>query len=102
MNRTRLACYSLLASAFVLAGILLVRLDTHLTTAAFADQSVTSGDFTVMTARTKSDDEALFVLDNVHARLLIIKADVNRKRLRVVEAVDLQRQLSSGGGRTVR
>ena len=102
MNRTRLACYSLLASAFVLASILLVRLDTHLTSSAFAGQSVTSGDFTVMTARTKNDDEALFVLDNINARLLIIKTDVNRKRIRVVEIVNLQRELSGGGGRSTR
>ena len=96
MNRTRFACYSLLASAFVLAGILLVRLDTHLTRVAFADQSVTSGDFTIMTARTKNDDEALFVLDNINARLLIIKTEVNRKRVRVVKTVNLQRELGGG------
>lgn len=95
MNRTQLACYVLLASAFVLAGLLLSQLSSsRAASTAYADQVVNQGSFTFMTARTKDNEESLFVIDNAAARLLIVKTDFNRKRIRVTQSLDLARELT--------
>lgn len=99
MNRTQIANCFLLASAFVLGGLLLVKLDGRLTSSAYADQVVSEDTLTFMTARTKSDDEALFMIDNINARLLIFQTDVNRKKMAVVESVDLSARFGTGSSR---
>ena len=100
MNRTQLASCCLLASAFVLGGLLLARLDGGLASTALADQVVTEDALTFMTARTKNDDEALFMIDNINARLLIFQTDVNRKKMAVAESIDLTEQFRSGASRS--
>jgi len=83
MKRIEMACYALMASAFVLAGILAVELNNvgGVAQTAHADMTLTRSNLTVMTARTKNDEEALFVLDNFTQRLLIFKTDLTKKRL---------------------
>ena len=105
MNRTQLAICFLTASAFVLTGLLIVRLDAN---TAKGEQLASHGTLTFLTARTKRDEEPLFVLDNVNARLLILRTDFNRKRIELATALDLRREFSTkpqreerprGGGR---
>ncbi|WP_428388548.1 hypothetical protein [Mucisphaera sp.] len=81
---TQLACYALIASAFVLAGLLL----THgreglaaLDNTADAALLVNRDDITLMTAQTRSGEESLFVLDNRTERLFVYRLDVNRNRM---------------------
>lgn len=85
MKRIELACCALLASAFVLGGLLLVQLDRHggFASRADADMVITRGNLTIMTARTKSNEEALFILENVSERLLIFTLDLPKKRLQL-------------------
>ena len=83
MNRTELACYGLLVSAFLLAGMLVVQMQSRgpLSPTAEAEMSITRGDLSVMTARTKDNEEALFVMDNISQELHIITLDISKKRL---------------------
>ena len=89
MNRIQLACYCLIASAFVLAGLVLVRLDGAFTAPARADQIVDLESLTLMTARTAAKDESLFVIDNETSRLLVVRANLSRKKIEVVNSQDL-------------
>ena len=91
MNRTQLATCFLTASAFVLAGLLITHLDTN---TAKGEQLVNYESLTFLTARTKKDEEPLFVLDNINARLLILRANFNRKRIELATTLDLRREFS--------
>lgn len=99
MSRTQLAGSFLLASAFVLGGLLLNRLGGPPAPAAYADQVIQAGSYTFMTARTASDDESLFVVDNFTERLVIIDTDVNKRRIEVLATLDLATERGRGRSR---
>ena len=101
MNRIQTASFCLLISAFVLAGILVVRLD-RVTTAntALADgQVIAQPNFSLMTARTRGADESLFVLDSSSGRMVVYRPNLGREQLEVVQAFDMAEIFSRGGGR---
>lgn len=105
MKRTELACYALLASALLLAGLLIVRMQSHgpLTATADAAMALTRGDLTVITARTKRDEEALFIMDNFTEELHVFTLDLSKKRLRRNKSRQLNRifgtpRSTEGGG----
>jgi hypothetical protein len=82
MNRIQVACYCLMASAFVLAGLLVAAVSGGgFTPRAEAGLVVSHTNFTVMTARTRVDEEALFVLENTSGKLLIYSVDVAHNRI---------------------
>lgn len=91
MNRIQTACICLLASAFLLTGILVARLDSVTgQNAATADQVIAQPQsFSLMTARTRGEDESLFVLDSTSGKLVIYSPNVGQQRLEVVRAFDL-------------
>jgi hypothetical protein len=91
MNRTHLAICFLTASAFVLSGLLIVRLDTN---TARGELVSNHDSLTFLTARTKKDEEPLFVLDNINARLLILRTNYNRKRIVRAISLDLRKEFS--------
>lgn len=99
MTRIQLACCFLLASAFLLGGILLVMLDAKFTSTAYATQTVSTGDFSILTAQTQNNEESLFIIDNVTARLMIVETDINKKRLRVAAVRDLDQLFRTVGRR---
>lgn len=100
MNRIQTASFCLLASAFVLAGILVLRLGAvSQENTAQADQVIAQPDsFSLMTARTRGDDESLFVLDSRTGRLIVYHPNVGRERLEVVRAFDLSDIFGGDGG----
>ncbi len=83
MKRTETACYALLASAFLLTGMLISDLNQRggVLPSADAAMVISRGDLTLMTAKTKNDEEALFVLDNYSKRLSIFTVDMGKKRM---------------------
>ena len=88
MNRIQLACYSLIASAFVLAALLMVQIQhRQLTIEQQADAAmvINRDTFTIMTAQTKDDEEALFVLDNLSQKLMVFKYDEKKKSVRILQ-----------------
>ena len=82
-----------MASAFVLAGLLLVVIGVRgdLEPQARAEVVVARENLTMMTTRSSSDAEAVFVMDNDNDRLLIytMRLRGNRGRLELSERVNL-------------
>lgn len=95
MTRIQLACFSLIASAFLLAGLLIVQLgeryDAGLARPAYGGQVIARDNFTLLTARTRDDEEALFVLENSSASLLIYRLDAADNELRLAARQDMNR-----------
>ncbi|MEZ6193089.1 MAG: hypothetical protein R3C45_17595 [Phycisphaerales bacterium] len=99
MNRIETACFGLIASAFILAGLLIVQLASTPNTAE-ASLVITRDNFTLLTARTKNGEESLFIINNVTSRLLIYSLDLPGKSMELVGGADLKNLFvggSSGG-----
>ena len=98
MTRIELACFGLIASAFVLAAVLVTNLGANHTNRAQADMVVRADGVTLMTARTRRGEEGLFLLDNATQRLLIYRtAAPPRGAIQLVGGIDL-RDMFAGGG----
>ncbi len=97
MNRIQLACWCLTASAFVLGGLVMTRVQAPLTPTAYADLVVDRQGFSMLTTRTREDEQALFVLDSFNEKLLIYRLDVTKKRLELATTADLGRLMGTGG-----
>lgn len=97
MNRIQIASLALLASAFVLAGLLVVSLSSRLP-AAQAGQIITRDSFTFLTAKTRNNDESLFVIDSVNEKLLVYNTTLRSKnsRIELVGVQDLSRLFDTG------
>ena len=91
MNRTQLAGAALTASAMILAGLLIVQMQRHEppTPYAVAEQVINTGAFSLMTAKTRDNEEALFMLDNLNEKLLIYRLDLGRKRLELAGSAEI-------------
>ena len=78
MQRIWIARYCLLASAFVLGGLVLTAVHQRggLEQSAHGDLVVAKDGLTLMTAQTRKDEEAVFVLDSVNEQLLIYTLDL--------------------------
>lgn len=96
MTRVQACCFVLIASACVLAGLLMARLGSPLDTPARAEMILGSGNVTLMTATTEAGEESLFVLDGTRGRLLIY--NINREQLDLQQSVPLT-GFSERGGR---
>lgn len=101
MNNTQTACFALLASAFLLAAILIVGIGTKSqdNTAQADGQVVTQTGFTLMTARTRGTppnaEESLFILDSGSGVILVYKPNVGQRGLEPVAVVRMN-QLFGG------
>jgi len=95
MNRIQIACYGLMASAFVLAGLLVSALP-RLENQAQAQLVVNRDNITLMTARSRLNEQALFVIENNSQRLLIYTLDIGRRRLNLAQGLDLATAFASG------
>lgn len=101
-HKNSTARYCLTASAFVLGAILLLSIFMRGGFERPADASlvVSADTITLMTAQTRQDEEAVFVLDSVNEALLIYTLSLrgNQGRLELSDRVNLA-QLFRGGGR---
>ncbi|MEM1208893.1 MAG: hypothetical protein AAF586_05475 [Planctomycetota bacterium] len=91
MDRTTAACYALIASAAVLAGLLVFGLDRRWASEADASLVIARNNFTLLTTQTRNSEEALIVLDNTTGSLLVYRLNVPRKQLEAIAGYDLQR-----------
>lgn len=93
MNHIQTACFCLLASAFVLAAVLVVRVDQQAApNAAHADQVIAQPAFTMMTARTRGGDngpgeESLFILDNNAGVLVVYAPNVGKSQIEPIQGI---------------
>ncbi len=97
MNRIETACFGLIASAFILAGLLIVQLSAMPNTAE-ASLVITRDNFTLLTARTKNGEESLFIINNMTSRLLIYSLDLGRDSMELVGGAELQSLFTGGAG----
>ena len=99
MTRLHTACWALTASAFVLAGLLLFTAAQHTrATEAHAAQVIARDNFTLMTAETRNDEEALFVLDNASGALMVYRLDITEEVLEPAAGLMLEEIFREGGG----
>lgn len=98
MNKLQLACYSLTASAFVLAGLLVVALQNHLPQ-AHAGLVTQKDDYAFLTATTRSGEDSLFILDSRNQRLMVYTLDVGKKRIDLARTEDLNQIFTRAFGK---
>lgn len=90
MTQMKLTCFGLLASACLLAALLVVQIDDRrLLPGARAEMVVNTTSLTFLTTQTQPGEEALFVLDNTSQKLLIYKTDKSRKRVELAGLEEL-------------
>ena len=103
MNRIELACYSLIASAFILSALLIYNLQTRMDAQANAGVVLNRDNVTLLTARvrggTNKPDEALFVLSNLQQRIVVYRVD--EKGFGPVGTIDLSNMFVDNGGMKV-
>lgn len=97
MNRIETACFGLIASAFILAGLLVVQLASTPNTAEAA-MVITRDNFTLLTAKTKNGEESLFIINNITNRLLIYSLNLPQERMELVGGAELKDLFGGGGG----
>ncbi|WP_432797737.1 hypothetical protein [Poriferisphaera sp. WC338] len=100
MKRIQIASYVLLASAFVMAALLVSTLDKDIAinSTAEAQYLISRDNFTLMTADIRSGEQGLFVLDNTKGKLLVYRTDVSRKQMVLADQLDLRRLFRGVGG----
>jgi len=101
MKNTQLACYALLASAFILGGLLVFSISGQLESEADARMVISRDAFTLMTAKTRDQEEALWVLDNRAAVVLIYRMELrgaDSGRLELAAGINLRSPELFGGG----
>ncbi len=104
-NQIKLAGLGLIASACALAAALFINLhEKQLLPSAQAEMVlVTPNNLSFLTTKTQTNEESLFVIDNINHKLLIYKLDPGRKRLNLAASEDLKRIFeirvgAAGGG----
>jgi len=97
MTRIETACFGLIASAFILAGLLIVQVSSMPNTAEAA-MVITKDHFTLLTAKTRNVEESLFVINNQTQRHVIYKLNVGQKRIELVGGADLTQVFNGGMG----
>lgn len=103
MHKKNFACYSLIASALILAALLFVQVQNHLPTAN-ANMVLNRGSLTMLTAPTAQGEESLFIIDSRSNRLLIYQTDIGQGRLELKQSINLAEvgNAPRGAGRTGR
>ncbi len=97
MSRIQLACCCLIASAFALTGLLITSWPMSVTPQAQAGVVLNKETLTLLTAQTRRDEEALFILDNLNEKLLIYRLNLAKRQLELAGAADLPKLFSEGG-----
>lgn len=100
MNRTQLATYTLMASAFVLAALVCVQASRHIENEAHAEMVINGNTITLLSTAVARDAEAIYVLDSGQSRLLVYAHDPNRKFIDLIAAMDIgdMFERAQGGG----
>jgi hypothetical protein len=90
MSRVQVACFCLIASAFMLAGMLAMQLRQ---TQAQGSMVIDREDFALLTTQTRPDEEGLFVLDNGTGSLLIYRMDLANDEIVLNRVINLRQRM---------
>jgi hypothetical protein len=78
MSRIQMACYGLIASAFVLTALIVTRVSVMADNKAYADLVVHKDIVTMLTTSYTTDADIVYVLDSKQERLLAYSMNPNR------------------------
>ena len=98
MNRTQLASYTLMASAFVLAAMVCLQASRHIENEAHAEMVLTGTSITMLSTQIARDAEALYVLDANQSRLLVYAHDPNKRMIDLIGAMDVSDMFAKAAG----
>lgn len=97
MNRIQLAQYSLIASAFVIAALILFQASKHADNQAQAGMVVSGDVITMLTAAQDEDNDIIYTIDNRQQILTAHKLDTNRGgAIELIGRLDLAGAFGSG------
>lgn len=71
MNRITIACYAMIASAFMLAGLLTVQIASHAEQTANAEMVIAKGDLTILSTQGVNQDEYVYIFDHRSQKLIM-------------------------------
>ncbi len=91
MTRTQMASYCLLASAFILGAMLVVKASQFVNNPVMANTSATKGTIAQVTAEATSKRNVLVVLNSTNNRLLAYETDNNRREIKLIASLDISR-----------
>ena len=98
MNRTQLASYTLMASAFVLAAMVCIQASRHIENQAHAEMVINGNTLTLLTTQVARNAEALYVLDSNQSRLLVYAHDPNKRKIDLIGAMDVSELFAKAAG----
>ena len=93
--------YVLMASAFVLAALVIIQTSRVATIneAHAADMTVTKDFVTMLSTQATTDSDIVYLLDSRNERLAAYQVDPNNRIIRAVTAFDIGRYIQGGGRR---
>ena len=90
MTRLHAACLCLVASSLLLSGLLIVQVAQRTEpNEAEAALVIARDNFTLLTAPTRDQEEALFVLDNSSGMLLVYRLEIGREQMVLSDRLDI-------------
>lgn len=89
MTRNELACYMLIASAFVLGGLLATQVADRFENRADAGVVVSQGNYTILSSRISDRQEMVTFLDNNTGTMVGYLVDIDAKAVRAVARLDI-------------
>jgi len=95
MTRKNLACYVLIASAFVLGGLLTLKVAERIDSPAHAEMVINKDIFTVLTTEGIGGEDFMYMLDNKNERLLCYATDA-RGRIELYAALNVAEWVKRG------
>lgn len=89
MNKIHYACFALIASAFVLSGMIVMQLSGRVVGEAYAGEAILRDNLTAVTAQSRDGEDALFVVDSISERLMVYRLEAARRRMELVAQANL-------------
>jgi predicted methyltransferase len=110
MNRIQLACYGLLASAFILSSLCLFQASRIADNRAHAEMVVNKGFVTMVSTAYRTDSEIIYVLDSKSEMLAAYMLEPNKKVIELMpggvvnlgRAFEMLGNAAAGGGKRPR
>lgn len=98
MNRFQLACYTMVATAFILTALVLLQASRLIDNRAHAEMVVNKDAVTMITAQFQGDSEMLYILDSRTGRLFAYMLNPNTRVIEPMAAMDISREFGAPGG----
>jgi len=105
MNRIQIACYTMLATAFVLTSLILLQASRLIESRAHAEMVVNKDAVTMISTQYQGDSELVYILDSRSGRLFAYMLNPNSRTIDLMATADMTREFGGaqrGGGTPAR